>query len=202
MLSDDMHEPQFIKSVFKLEDLPADLRPQVALVGRSNVGKSSLVNALGAKQGLARVSREPGRTQTLNFYELEKAYYLVDLPGYGFARGRKGRKEIFTKLITDYLQESASLALVFVVIDGRLGPTKLDEDMLAFLKKANITHAIICSKIDKLKNAEQIDLKRRLAASHPGIEQHFHSVHESKGRGEIRRKIELTVSKWRKESAE
>jgi GTP-binding protein len=190
-----MTEPKFIKSVFNLEDLPADLRPQVALVGRSNVGKSSMVNALGGKQGLARVSREPGRTQTLNFYELDKSYFLVDLPGYGFARGRKGRKEIFLKLITDYLQESASLAIVFVVVDARLGPTPLDVDMLAFLKKADIPHAIICSKTDKLTNSELITLQRQLAKEFPNVAQHFHSVHESKGRGEIRRTIELIVRK-------
>lgn len=182
-------EPRFVKSVFRLEDLPEDIRPQVALVGRSNVGKSSLVNALGGMQGLARVSREPGRTQTLNFYELEKSFYLVDLPGYGFAYGRKGKEEIFTKLITDYLQEAAALTLVFVVIDSRLGPTELDKGMLAFLKKAKVPHQIICSKIDKLTHSEKIALQRELAAAYPGIQQHFHTVNDSKGRGEIRNAI-------------
>lgn len=185
--------PSFVKSAFKLEDMPDSQRPHVALVGRSNVGKSSLVNALAGQTGLARVSAEPGRTQTLNFYELERSYYLVDLPGYGFARGRQGRRELFTKLITDYLQETKHLRLVFVVIDSRVGPTVLDKDMLTFLKTAEIPFAIIASKIDKLSNSEAAIMKRGLLAEHPEVPIFFHSIKDSKGRGEIRQAIERAV---------
>ncbi len=185
--------PSFIKSVFDLEDMPDSERPHVALVGRSNVGKSSLVNALAGQSGLARVSAEPGRTQTLNFYELERGYFLVDLPGYGFARGRKGRRELFTKLITDYLQETKHLKLVFVVIDSRVGPTELDLGMLQFLKTAEIPFAVIASKIDKLTNSEAAALKRTLAADHPGLQVFYHTIKDSKGRSQIKEAIEKAI---------
>jgi GTP-binding protein len=183
----------FVKSIFNLEDLPDDDRPQVALVGRSNVGKSSLVNALGGQSDLARVSSEPGRTRTINFYQLERRYYLVDLPGYGFARGRIGRREAFTKLITDYLQETIRLKFVIVVIDARLGATALDKKMISFLKEVKMPMAIVASKSDKLTNSEAAAMKRRLAAEFPDIRQFFHSTHDSRGRGEIKRAIELAI---------
>ncbi len=184
---------EFIKSVFNLADMPDSERPHVALVGRSNVGKSSLVNALGAQPGLARVSSEPGRTRTLNFYELDRTYFLVDLPGYGFARGRQGKRELFTKLITDYLQETKFLKLVFVVIDSRIGPTALDKNMLSFLTAAKIPFAIIASKIDKLSSSETAAIKRILVKDYPDTQIFFHSTKESKGRGEIRRAIALAI---------
>lgn len=191
ILRDNM--AHFVKSIFNLEDLPDDDRPHVALVGRSNVGKSSLVNALGGQSHLARVSSEPGRTRTINFYQLERWYYLVDLPGYGFARGRVGMREVFTKLITDYLQETIRLKFVLVVIDSRIGATALDKKMIAFLKAAKMPMAIIASKIDKLSSSELAAIKRKLAAEFPDIPQYFHSMHSRKSRGEVKRVIELSI---------
>src|SRR5690606_32313186 len=97
--------PSFLKSVVSLDGLPDDDRPHVVMVGRSNVGKSSLINALAGVKGLARVSAEPGRTQTLNFYSLDKTYYLVDLPGYGYAKTSKAKRVEFAELILNYLRD-------------------------------------------------------------------------------------------------
>ncbi len=183
----------FLKSVVNLEGLPDDERPHVALAGRSNVGKSSLVNALSGKANLARVSAEPGRTQALNFYDIDPAYYLVDMPGYGFARGQKGKRAELTRLITDYLQRAAQVKLVAVVIDSRIGPTDLDRTMLAFLEKAKLPRVILASKVDKLSNAKFAEMKRTLAKEYPDVPQYYHSTASSKYRGEIRRVFALAA---------
>lgn len=173
----------FLKSVVRLEDLPEDDKPQIALVGRSNVGKSSLINNLVGVKGLAKTSSTPGLTQALNFFEVNRRYYLVDLPGYGYARKSGERREHFLALITDYLQRSSNLKLVLHVIDARIGLTELDLAMLKFLQKAKLPFQMVVNKSDKLGKEASVKLMRKLATEHPGVDMLLFSTQKNVNRG-------------------
>ena len=145
--------------------------PQIAFSGRSNVGKSSLINSLLGRKSLARVSSAPGKTITINFYDVDKKLYLVDLPGYGFAKRSPEDMKKFSALTDGYFTSNKNidrLKLVIQLVDSRVGPTKDDEMMLSFLKELNIPYCVIATKVDKL-NAT--DRKKNLEAirSHPLI---------------------------------
>lgn len=184
----------FLKSVVRLEDLPEDDKPQIALVGRSNVGKSSLINNLVGVKGLAKTSSMPGLTQALNFFEVNKRHYLVDLPGYGYARKSGERRQHFLALITDYLQRSSNLRLVLLVVDARLGFTELDEAMFAFLQKAKLPFLVVVNKSDKLGREASTKLMRALAAKHPGVDMLLFSTQKNDNRGPLIAAIEKAVS--------
>ena len=173
----------FLKSVVRLEDLPEDDKPQIALVGRSNVGKSSLINNLVGVKGLAKTSSTPGLTQALNFFDVNRRYYLVDLPGYGYARKSGERREHFLALITDYLQRSSNLKLVLHVIDARIGLTELDIAMLKFLQKAKLPFQMVINKSDKLGKEASVKLMRKLAKEHPGLDMLLFSTQKNVNRG-------------------
>ena len=126
----------FVLGVAGLEQLPASDRPEVAFAGRSNVGKSSLINALTNRKTLARTSHTPGRTQQLNFFDLGKQIYMVDMPGYGYAKVSKKQRAEWNTLIFDYLRGRQSLRCVFILIDGRHGIKDSDEELMARLKAA------------------------------------------------------------------
>ncbi len=137
---------------------PTDAIPQVALSGRSNVGKSSLVNCLLARKSLARVSGEPGKTITVNFYEVDRKLFLVDLPGYGFAKRTKSEADVWRRLTDGYFTKNPNidlLKLVIQLVDSRIGPTKDDEDMLNYLSECGIPHVIVATKCDKLSATER-----------------------------------------------
>lgn len=183
----------FLKSITDLEQLPKGLKPQIAMVGRSNVGKSSLLNHLTGQKGLARVSSEPGRTQTINLFDVDGRFFLVDLPGYGYAKASKTKREGFASLIRDYLWQAQQLKLVLLIIDGRIGPTDLDREMLAYLESGRIPVAMIVNKIDKLSTTEFVGLMRKLETDYPNLTLLPHSNVTGKGRGEIRQIIDQTV---------
>jgi GTP-binding protein len=183
----------FLKSVVRLEDLPEDDKPQIALVGRSNVGKSSLINNLVGVKGLAKTSSTPGLTQALNFFEVNRRYYLVDLPGYGYARKSGERREHFLALITDYLQRSSNLKLVLLVIDARVGLTELDVAMLKFLQKAKLTFLMVINKSDKLGREAQAKLMRTLGAAHAGVDMVLFSTQKNVNRGALIAVIEKAL---------
>jgi GTP-binding protein len=184
----------FLKSVVRLEDLPEDDKPQIALVGRSNVGKSSLINNLVGVKGLAKTSSMPGLTQALNFFEVNKRHYLVDLPGYGYARKSGERRQHFLTLITDYLQRSSNLKLVLLVVDARIGFTDLDEAMFAFLKKAKLPFLVVVNKSDKLGREASVKLMRTLAAGHAGAAMILFSTQKNENRGALIAAIEKATS--------
>lgn len=183
----------FLKSATNLEQLPTDTKPHIALVGRSNVGKSSLLNHLTGEKGLARVSAEPGRTQTINLFNVDNRFYLVDLPGYGFAKTSKAKRQDFAGMLRDYLWQAEQLRLVLLIIDARLGPTDLDRDMLGYLASGKIPVVMVVNKIDKLSNSESINLQRKLEAEYPYLPFIPHSNVTGKGRGEIWDTIEQVV---------
>lgn len=184
----------FLKSITDLAHVPPGKKPHVALVGRSNVGKSSLVNSLtGSKKKLARVSAAPGHTQTINFYEVDGRFFLVDLPGYGFAKAGKEKKIVLADIINDYLTNAKHLALVLLVIDARLGPTEADRLMLTELVRSKIPTVMILNKIDKLTRVQSTSLVKTLVAAYPDMKRISHSVTTSIGRGEIMEEIERAV---------
>ncbi len=139
-----------------LNQFPRDGRAQIAFSGRSNVGKSSLVNTLLGRKKLARVSAQPGKTITINFYDVDKQFYLVDLPGYGFAKRPPADREKWSKLCNDYFTSAdrKTLKAVVQLIDIKVGPTADDDMMLEWLNSENIPYIIAATKIDKLNTTQ------------------------------------------------
>jgi len=145
----------FIAGAASLESLPASSLPEVAFAGRSNVGKSSLVNALTGRRTLARVSHTPGRTQQLNFFDLGGRLQLVDLPGYGYAKVSKGKVRQWTQLLESYLRGRPTLKRVCLLIDSRHGLKEADRETMKNLDSAAVSYQLVLTKADKLKPAER-----------------------------------------------
>ena len=146
----------FVKGVVAIDGLPDDGRPEIAFAGRSNVGKSSLINALVGRTSLARVSVTPGRTRELNFFTLghQAETYLVDMPGYGYARASKVAVRGWTRLIRDYLRGRRELKRVFVLIDARHGIKPNDKETMSLLDEAAVSYQAVLTKADKPKKTE------------------------------------------------
>ena len=140
----------FMLGVAKLEQLPLTELSEVAFAGRSNVGKSSLINAVTTQKGLAKTSNTPGRTQQLNYFNVADKILLVDLPGYGYAQAPEGLVKQWQKLILTYLQGRVNLKRVFVLIDSRHGIKKVDKEIMDMLDKAAVTYQIVLTKTDKI----------------------------------------------------
>ena len=155
-------ETQFLKGVAHWEQLPADGRPEVALMGRSNVGKSSLLNLLVGLKAMARVSRTPGRTQELNFFAIGDRLYLVDLPGLGYANAPKRLRLLWSRLIERYLAEHQPLALVLHLVDIRHEPLAVDLEIMAFVAEQQLPYAVVLTKSDKVKRGRQAVARREL----------------------------------------
>jgi len=146
----------FLKGVVAMEGLPPADRPEVCFAGRSNVGKSSLINALTGRKALARASNTPGRTQEINYFTLGEGHYLVDLPGYGFAEAPVAVVEKWQRLLKAYLAGRQTLRRAFVLIDARHGVKTVDEDILTLLDGAAVTFQAVLTKADKVK-AKDLD---------------------------------------------
>jgi GTP-binding protein len=156
-------ELRFVTSADRLENLP-DSPAEVAVVGRSNVGKSSLINALARRDGLANTSKTPGRTQLLNCFALPDGETVVDCPGYGYAKVSKVQRARMAAMIERYLTDREPLAMVMVLVDGEVGPTELDRSMLEWLRDEGLPHQVVATKHDKVKAAQRDKRKRQLAA--------------------------------------
>ena len=160
----------FLKGVVAMSGLPADDRIEVCFAGRSNVGKSSLINALTGRKGLARASNTPGRTQEINFFTLTESHYLVDLPGYGFANAPLAVVEKWQRLLKQYLQGRVGLRRAFVLIDSRHGVKDVDEEIMSLLDSAAVTFQVVMTKADKVKDKERakiMDQVRSKLSKHP-----------------------------------
>jgi GTP-binding protein len=156
----------FLQSGSRVDQLP-ESTAEVAFVGRSNVGKSSLVNALANQKQLARVSNTPGRTQLINLFSVgatSDTGTLVDLPGYGYAKAAKSVRRDWPAMIEGYLLERENLAMVFVLVDGEIGPTPLDVQMLGWLRYNGVPHTVVATKADKVKSSKRATRKKELAA--------------------------------------
>jgi len=141
---------EFIKSIYDLRALPNSVLTEFVFVGRSNVGKSSLINVICNKKKMAKIGSVPGKTRQLNYFLINEKFYLVDLPGYGYAKVPEQIRAGWRKLVEDYISERSNVKLVFVLIDSRHEPTYLDELMVSWLEYYEIPFAIILTKSDKI----------------------------------------------------
>ena len=152
----------FYCSYGEYKEIPDDTTLELAFIGRSNSGKSSLINSVCLKKKIAKTSKIPGKTQLINFFNLGSNCFLVDLPGYGFAKVSKNKTKSFSSLISSYLIKRKQLKLVFLILDSRLGITNLDELMIKMLVKIRLRFVIILNKIDKLNQMEFQKCKRKI----------------------------------------
>ncbi len=143
---------KYVKSCIDYKECPKPDKPEFAFVGRSNVGKSSLINMLVNINNLAHTSSKPGKTQTINHFLINERWYLVDLPGYGYARKGKKQREVFAKMITEYILKRKNLLYVFVLLDARIEPQPIDFDFIYFLGSNQIPQVLVFTKTDKLSN--------------------------------------------------
>lgn len=186
---------EFVKSAFEKKHWMADGRAEIAFLGRSNVGKSSLINSLLLRKGLARTSNTPGRTQSINFFLINESYYFADLPGYGFARVSKQMRSDWGKMAEEYLAERDELALCIQLIDSRHEPTTLDIQLNEWLIHHEKPHLIVATKADKLSNNE---LKKSIAVAQKrlnGTKILAYSAHSGRGRDELWSEINESLNK-------
>lgn len=188
----NFNKAEFFRSYGEYSQLPPSDRVEIAFAGRSNVGKSSLINKVFNRKNLARVSAVPGKTATINFYSLENIF-LVDLPGYGYAKVAKSDKVRWSGLIEGYLHDDRQLSLIFQLIDMRHPPTKDDLQMIDFLIESEIPFAIVFTKADKLSKREREERMAGFAAEIPyfdDIEKVEFSAQTGEGAEKIRQIIE------------
>ncbi len=150
----NLHNAEFIRSAASLADCPKDLLPQIAFAGRSNVGKSSVINRLLQRKNFARVGEAPGKTTHINYFLIDKAMYLVDLPGYGYAKVPKHEKERWAKLIESYFAAPDYITLGVLIVDARHKPTANDIIMANWFQQSQRPYVVVANKMDKLKKSE------------------------------------------------
>jgi GTP-binding protein len=158
---------EFLKSAQKASQFPADSGREVAFAGRSNSGKSSAINAITGRRGLARTSKTPGRTQLINFFEIDDARRLVDLPGYGYAKVAETVRLQWRVLLEAYFQQRQSLAGLFITVDVRRGLRDLDQVMLSWSREAGVPAAVLLTKADKLSRSAGLNRRQEISADVP-----------------------------------
>jgi GTP-binding protein len=161
---------EFVKSVYLIKDLPKSSKSEVILCGRSNVGKSSLINSLFNRKNLAKTSSTPGKTRSINYYEVDRKFFLVDLPGFGYAKISKKERHYWASLIEGYLAESRNISLAFHLIDSRHKPTELDLKLNELLEYYRLSYSIILTKIDKLNQSQLAKTKRDISEIFPALD--------------------------------
>lgn len=185
-----MFEKQvFVASIFQLDKIPRHNLKVIIMCGRSNVGKSSFINSLFNRKELAKISSTPGKTRSLNYYLIDDMFYLVDLPGYGYAKASKKEREYWGKLITDFIKAEKKIVHAFHLIDSRHKPTELDLQLNDFLFTEGINRTVILTKADKLKQSEYSSTKKNIGIFIPDLvlneNLYFYSAMKNHGRKEI-----------------
>jgi GTP-binding protein len=179
-------QTDFLKGVVAMDGLPPADRLEVCFAGRSNVGKSSLINALTGRKGLARASNTPGRTQEINYFTCGDSHYLVDLPGYGYAEAPVAVVEKWQRLLKAYLQGRQTLRRAFVLIDHRHGIKKVDEEILTLLDQAAVPFQVVLTKSDKVKEKDRekvLEQVRKALSKHPAAYPEIVATSSEKGDG-------------------
>ncbi|MEI7811406.1 MAG: ribosome biogenesis GTP-binding protein YihA/YsxC [Ignavibacteria bacterium] len=186
---------EFAGAYFNVKNLPEDKLPEVLLCGRSNVGKSSFINSLFNRKNLAKTSSTPGKTRSLNYYLIDKSFYLVDLPGIGYAKVSKQERDYWNRMLSDYFSMRKSIKLAFHLIDCRYKPTELDMKLHRYLLENNLEQSIILNKVDKLTQSGLADAKKDLLKIFPEFEfgqtLFAYSAFSSVGHKEIKEKLSL-----------
>ena len=185
---------EFIKSAYSRLHWPADSRPEIAFLGRSNVGKSSLINSLLQRKGLARTSNTPGRTQSINYFLINDRFYFVDLPGYGYARVSKAMRSDWGEMAEEYLSQREELALCIQLIDSRHKPTALDIQLNEWLVHHQKPHVVVATKADKISANEltkSLSETRKLFAASKVLP---YSARTGRGRDELWSEIVRAVA--------
>jgi GTP-binding protein len=177
----------FVKGAVALTGMPEGDRPEIAFAGRSNVGKSSLINALCNRKNLARASNTPGRTQEINFFDLaDGKFYIADLPGYGFAEAPKKNVDVWSRLNLSYLRKRPSLRRVFLLIDARRGVGEVDRGIMEQLDSSAVQYQVVLTKSDKIKKAELVEVIEATKAAlmqQPAAHPHVITTSSEKGLG-------------------
>jgi GTP-binding protein len=171
---------EFIKPFFSLAELPKDGLPEVACIGRSNVGKSSLINALADRKGLARTSSTPGKTQSLNYYKFDEAFYLVDMPGYGYAKEAKTKRLEWNKLIESYFTSREALSHILLLVDARHADLENDMLVAGWLEGFDKPWSIVLTKIDKVKQSDLAQHEKFLRATFNSLTNIWRTSSETK----------------------
>jgi len=174
-------------------DFPRDRAPDIVIAGRSNVGKSSLINRLTGKKDLARTSSTPGKTRTINFYRLNRAFFLVDLPGYGYAKAPKSESRRWKKFIEQYFESREGIALAIQLVDSRMEPTPLDMGLAEWLDHLGIPRLIVATKIDKLSGSERAVQQRVISEAFGGREVILSSAETGTGCKEIWNRVHEAI---------
>ncbi len=179
----------FIKGATSLRHMPEEAEPEFAFVGRSNVGKSSLINRLLERKNLARTSSTPGKTQEINFFRVNDAFHLVDLPGFGYAKVSKKQRAAWQKLIGSYLMHREQLVAVFQLVDARHEPTALDRELMMLMSESPAEHVVLLTKGDKLSGNQRGKSVARVRKTLADLGQEkpviLTSAQDGRGRGEI-----------------
>ena len=185
---------EFLKSAFQESDWPVDAKPEIAFMGRSNVGKSSLINSLLGVRGLARTSSTPGRTQSLNFFTINDRLRFVDLPGFGYARVPKSIRTTWGEMVTSYLAKRKQLVLSIHIVDSRHEPTKLDLQLHEWLEHSAKPWLIVATKSDKLSNNELKESLGRVKRVFSTDRVVAYSAKNGRGSGELWRRVENALN--------
>jgi GTP-binding protein len=185
-----IHSAEFIKSAFEKSHWVEDGLPEISFLGRSNVGKSSLINSLLQRKGLARTSNTPGRTQSINFFLINEAFYFVDLPGYGYAKVSKTMRADWGVMAEEYLDRREELKLSIQLVDARHKPTALDMQLNEWLVYHRKNHIIVATKSDKLSSNKLIKSLKEIEKYLPGSKIIAYSSVSGKGKDEVWRMIQ------------
>ena len=164
-----MKNIRFIKSIKNIKDLPTQNYPEVVLCGRSNVGKSTFINTLFGEKKLAKTSSTPGKTQMLNYYLVEEKFYIVDMPGFGYAKVPQSEKRKWQELVENFFKSSSNISFAIHFIDSRHLPTPLDFELNSYLRELNIPYLILLNKIDKLNQSELARARKKIKQSFPEL---------------------------------
>lgn len=186
---------KFVKSIYRVKNLPKDGLPEIVLCGRSNVGKSSFINSLSKSKKIAKTSSTPGKTRSLNYYQVDDKFYIVDLPGYGYAKVPEKAKKDWQKLISEYLLNSKNIALAFHFIDSRQLATNLDLLLNQLLIEQDIPYTVLLSKTDKLNQSERAKALKKIRELLPELSYGDNLFLFSNLKGTGKKEVELRLSK-------
>jgi len=190
-----MKEIIFLKPVYKLSEVPTDELPEVILCGRSNVGKSSFINTLFNKKNLAKTSSTPGKTRSINYYLVDNNFYMIDLPGFGYAKVSKSERDSWKKMVNSFFERKVEKRIAIHLIDSRHKPMEPDFELNEYLVHNDIPYIIVLNKIDKLKQSELSAAKKNITDFFPNLSYGDNLFHFSSVTGVGKKEIVIMLSR-------